>query len=578
MKRLTTLFDDMIDMCKNYPLVLLGTAVMVILGIYLNHQADQNSALYNIVFRILASIGIILPTLLGSYLYFTPQRLRIITQLIILWLGILYYCYLGPRIHTDAEAFVMTNVVLVLLSLSTLFISHRKKAKQEDKQLRFADTNIIGSVIIAGFFTWTLCLGIAAIFQSLEYLFDIAIQREYMRDIVILIIGLWWVTLFLKRITYNTTYNYPKLLEIFAKYVLASLVGIYTLILLAYGLKILMTGIWPKGEVVYMVMWYFVLGFLTTLALYPLTNTPNYNRVRKFNLWFYISSLPILLLGFMSLHLRVDQYGWTINRYLVVSLLCFFACLGIFNVLYKNYKTLWLFSLLSVFCVVVLLPFVGFKSVIRHHQDNKIHTALAKSNALNEDGTLNPNINLTGNDADQIYSSLDYITESFEKDKLQQLDKYVSLSGSTALVGERRTDKETIMNAFGLSGYVEQNGWYVTSPTINRYNDNTDTNINIDWFKNLSIIDYYDYEEDNSDIISVRNNGNSSAITVYGKTYTISFDSLINKYASLLEFKNGNIHTETINGDNYKAIITSFSASKDPNWTINSYKMYLLTK
>ena len=98
--------------------------------------------------------------------------------------------------------------------------------------------------------------------------------------------------------------------------------------------------------------------------------------------------------------------------------------------------------------MVVLLPFVGFKSAIRNHQNNRIHTALAQSNALNEDGTLNPNINLTGTNADQIYSSLDYITESFETDKLQQLDKYVSLSGDTALIGIKLLDKETIINAF----------------------------------------------------------------------------------------------------------------------------------
>lgn len=83
MKRLTPLFDDMIDMCKNYPLIPIGTAVMVILGIYLNHQADQNTEMTDMAFRMGASIGIILPALLGSYLYFTQQKQRIITQVII---------------------------------------------------------------------------------------------------------------------------------------------------------------------------------------------------------------------------------------------------------------------------------------------------------------------------------------------------------------------------------------------------------------------------------------------------------------------------------------------------------------
>lgn len=178
--------------------------------------------------------------------------------------------------------------------------------------------------------------------------------------------------------------------------------------------------------------------------------------------------------------------------------------------------------------------------MIRHHQDNKIHTALAKSNALNEDGTLNPNINLTGNDADQIYSSLDYMTESFDKERLQQLNKYVSLSGSTALVGERRTDKETIMNAFGLSEYIVQNRGYINNiPNINRYtNDYDDTIIKLEEYTDLAIINYNYGHNDNTNI-SIKNNGTSSNITINSNIYKIAFDSIINQYETSENYRDG---------------------------------------
>lgn len=86
--------------------------------------------------------------------------------------------------------FVINNGILRIISLSILFLSQRNISKRNDKNLRFADLNIIYASAIAVFFMGVLCLGIAAIFGSLEYLFDISINRTYMTDIVWIAMGI----------------------------------------------------------------------------------------------------------------------------------------------------------------------------------------------------------------------------------------------------------------------------------------------------------------------------------------------------------------------------------------------------
>ena len=235
MNRLTTIIKNFIDMCKIYPLVIFGVSIIIALGIYTNHRyVYDNSDPFRIFWEIQASVGIVLPVLLGSYIYFFEQpRKKAISQISIIILAFIYYWYLSQWTQYANDSFIMTNIIIWIGSCSLLFLSYRNRTHNKDDQLRFSNANIIWSILIAWFFTGVLCLGIAAIFKSLEYLFDVVIQRDYMTDVTMIVMGLGGVSLFLKRITHHTEYHYPKLLELFAKYILAILVGIYALILLS---------------------------------------------------------------------------------------------------------------------------------------------------------------------------------------------------------------------------------------------------------------------------------------------------------------------------------------------------------
>ena len=95
------------------------------------------------------------------------------------------------------------------------------------------------------------------------------------------------------------------------------LAGLYALILLTYGLKILATGVWPQGVVVWMVLGYMAFGVVAYVLTYPLRS--QYAWLRKIHLAYFISLLLFSFLLFASIGMRVSQYGLTTERYLVIA-------------------------------------------------------------------------------------------------------------------------------------------------------------------------------------------------------------------------------------------------------------------
>ncbi|PHS77303.1 MAG: hypothetical protein COB56_03575 [Robiginitomaculum sp.] len=100
-------------------------------------------------------------------------------------------------------------------------------------------------------------------------------------------------------------------------WILAPLTLIYAAILLAYGLKILLTQSVPNGQIAELVTPFLIIGTLTWLILDP----PFIQKKRLARwyakLWFPLTIPAALLLAYAVL-VRISQYGWTVERYLLV--------------------------------------------------------------------------------------------------------------------------------------------------------------------------------------------------------------------------------------------------------------------
>ena len=101
------------------------------------------------------------------------------------------------------------------------------------------------------------------------------------------------------------------------KFVLVPLLLVYTAILYAYAVKIVLAWELPKGTLGGMVVGYLLIGAATLLVGYPSRETGG-PHVRFFwRYWVELTALPVVLL-FIAVGRRIADYGVTEQRYLMV--------------------------------------------------------------------------------------------------------------------------------------------------------------------------------------------------------------------------------------------------------------------
>ncbi|MCR5411739.1 MAG: DUF4153 domain-containing protein [Patescibacteria group bacterium] len=106
-----------------------------------------------------------------------------------------------------------------------------------------------------------------------------------------------------------------RLRKIFGCYIVLPLLLIYFAIFFAYGLKILITGTWPKGLIVWLGISYFVFGMVTYYLTYA-EETPFYKKMHQL---IFSSFLFIALMMAGAIGLRISQYGITFHRYFICA-------------------------------------------------------------------------------------------------------------------------------------------------------------------------------------------------------------------------------------------------------------------
>jgi Domain of unknown function (DUF4153) len=108
-----------------------------------------------------------------------------------------------------------------------------------------------------------------------------------------------------------------RALAALVKFVLVPLLLVYTAILYAYAIKIVLAWELPKGTLGVLVVGYLLVGAATLLVGYPSRATGG-PLVRLFwSYWVWLAALPVVLL-FIAVSRRIADYGLTEQRYLMV--------------------------------------------------------------------------------------------------------------------------------------------------------------------------------------------------------------------------------------------------------------------
>ncbi|HZK88280.1 MAG TPA: DUF4153 domain-containing protein, partial [Anaerovoracaceae bacterium] len=198
---------------------------------------------------------------------------------------------------------------------------------------------------------------------------------------------------------------YPKFLEILVSYIAIPLITAYTLVLLAYFVKILVTFNWPSGQVGLMVLVYSAAG----LIIFVLASLLENRFAELYRLIFPKVLIPVVIMQLVSVGIRLNAYGVTESRYYV-------ALFGIFSITtalllsFRPVSKNGLIALLAAgFAIISIIPPVDAFTVSRVSQINRVETILASEGIL-KDGKLTPKSevsDITKSETTNILSYLD---------------------------------------------------------------------------------------------------------------------------------------------------------------------------
>ncbi len=421
-----------------FPFVLISAILGVITAMYL---LDMSS--YNIEdFNHYPIFSFILCCAFGISLFFCVKvyseknkignSIWLLRALVVLCLILLYWSL--PAHDLDfpfTQAYIRYLILIVFAHLLVSFAPYIKG--RETTAFWNYNYFLFIRFTTAVFFSGVLYIGIVMAIGLMILLFEFEFSETLFVKIFFSIGGIFNTWFFLAGIpddfeALEKGAYYPKELKVFNQYILLPLLCIYILILTIYAAKILISGVWPKGIVSYMVIAVSVLGIFTLLLMYPFAKQKQNKWINGFSKAYYVILIPLVGLLFYAIYVRVADYGITINRYLIILIGIWLFITSIHQIISKNnikfipmslavLLILILFGPWSMFTISEQSQFSRLKSILERNkllENGKIinETALLNMENYSLNNFEHPNDSLINNeDVKELKSIVSYLND-----------------------------------------------------------------------------------------------------------------------------------------------------------------------
>ncbi|MBN2260579.1 MAG: DUF4153 domain-containing protein [Clostridiales bacterium] len=420
MGEILKLIQSLKNSSKRFPETLLVAIGIVTLGIILNHTNYNDTQVIENLRKILMTLILGLPLFSAVKLLIERFKLKLSFRLGIdlisaLFLAVFDY-FIPETYYSDfIVKYVLLNISFYLIfSLVPYFLSRVNYSRYVLKLVTNFFITILFSMVIYG--------GISAIIFTVEKLFELNFNSDIYLDIYITVAGLFAITHFLgnlPQIEQDIEDDYfPPVWRILFIYIVLPLLSMYTVILYAYFIRLLILREFPINILGHLVVWY---GLISVFILFFI------NRIKSSNLYaekFYrffpiVIMLPLAML-FMAIGSRIIDFGITPPRYFVV--ISGLWILG--NMLYIFFSKSFKSSVLVITAVIVLLasaygPQSAFNLSLSN-QNNRFETLLNDYKML-ENHKIIPNKNLTSEEQLKINEFVQYFERNHNFESVRVL-------------------------------------------------------------------------------------------------------------------------------------------------------------
>ncbi|MCX7904307.1 MAG: DUF4153 domain-containing protein [Caloramator sp.] len=346
----------------------------------------------------------------------------------LIFMVVYYYTIKNFKMVTMSRFFAL-NLIFYLIFL---FIPYFPKRKNFEMYV----VKVLSSFFTTVLYSAVLFFGISAILFTIDRLLEIHVKGEIYLYSLILVVFVFAVTYFLANIPQYfeefTKENFTKLLKILILYIVMPLLSVYTVILYIYFVKIIVTRTFPQGIVSHLVLWY---SLIVAAVLFFITPIYEENKWAKiFLIVIPKAILPILVMMFISIGIRIQQYGVTENRYYVVLAGIWVFLIMLYFAFTKKFINIILPVTLSIFTLISNFGPLSSFSISKYSQNKRLENVLTR-NGLLRDGKIVPKSNINDKDKASISSILSYFERYHSLDDVKYLPKGFEISEMKKVFG-----------------------------------------------------------------------------------------------------------------------------------------------
>lgn len=438
LKKLLTLIHNfllkLISGLKRFPGALaLACAVTVVL-MYINHAKPREDVWAHTA--MVLALGI--PAALCIKMVFERITVKKAAAVLVYALaaGMLlgYYFFLLP----DMGMVSVSRYIAFSLALYLLFTAIPYWGCREGYELYVI--KLFTGFIVTYFYSLILFAGLAAILFTVNTLFSAGISSKVYFDLWLFVAGIFAPAYFLAEVpAAGARYSgddYPQFLKVLLLYIVMPLLVVYTGILYVYFLKILVTRIWPAGIVSNLVLWYSFISLAVLFFIYILREKNTW--VRIFTAFFPKLIVPLLLMMFIAMGIRIDAYGITENRFLVLTGGLWSTGCMLYLACKKNTRNILLVLSAAVIAVLVVSGPWSCYSVSKYSQNARFESLLMKNNMVSG-GSIVPAQEISTADKANISSIIQYFNRYHSLKELKMLPPGFKLAQMKETFGFERS-------------------------------------------------------------------------------------------------------------------------------------------
>lgn len=295
----------------------------------------------------------------------------------------------------------------------------------------------MGKFFLTALYAMVLYAGLNAVFFSIEALFELNFPSELPLDIFYCVFGFFGVPFFLgsfpKYDEQVQTSDYSKIFKTLFLFIMLPIQSVYTVILYAYFIRLLLMQTLPEGLIGNLVLWYALFSFFTLYLVQELREEKPWIK------WYtkIFSALIVIPMGMLivAFWIRISNYGLTASRYFSIMGILFLIVGYLLLPLERRYFAMVHYAFAVCLIAVSFFGVLSWDHVVLWDQNVRLENALESAGYTHINGELIPPKEISKEDKRVITNSVYYLTDLYEVEEIKALPNDFDFKNSEKVLG-----------------------------------------------------------------------------------------------------------------------------------------------